>query len=210
MTVSFALGSASWQPTVNAFTIVAAETNALAVDQATIVMTIDSTPTASLDDVTGALQGAGVSGASFSGVSTGPLILGPGPGLNWSFSLVVPLSKLNSTLTQLTRAQQTLVQQSPGLVLAFNVSGLSSSQAQQPSCPDATLVAEALTQAQQVATAATLALGPVLSMATGQNLSAAVESGEFYSSTGLAAFTSGLPFSSVSVCLVKVRYQLLY
>jgi hypothetical protein len=73
--------------------------------------------------------------------------------LQWSFTLIAPLSKLNAVLTQLANAQQTIQPQSTGLSLTFYVFGLSSSQGQQPpSCPDATMVAEAPTQAQQVAT----------------------------------------------------------
>jgi hypothetical protein len=128
---------------------------------------------------------------------------------------VVPLSKLSSTLTQLTNAQQTIQQQSLGLNLTFFVSGLSSSQSQQPSsCPDASLVAEAQTQAQQVATAATLSLGPILAMSGGQNLggslSGVVLEGNIPISgiPGLAVLTNGS--SAASVCSVRVRYQLLY
>ena len=70
LTVSFALGSASYQPTVNTITIGASQTNTLPLDQTTIVIAVTSGLTTSLDEVTGALQGAGVTGATFSGVNT--------------------------------------------------------------------------------------------------------------------------------------------
>jgi len=221
LTVSFWLGSASFQPTVNTITIAASQTNALPLDQTTIVLNVTSGLTASLDDVAGALQGAGIAGANFSGVTVAPYVTNGSAGLSsldWSFTLVVPLSKLNSTLTQLTSALQTIQQQSVGLSLTFSVLGLSSSQAQQPpSCPDATLMAEAQTQAQQVAAAASLSLGPIQAVSGSQNLSGSLaavvlEGGSLSAttSTSVPSVSGEVPSSPASVCSVAVQYQLLY
>jgi uncharacterized protein YggE len=222
LTVSFWLGSASFQPTVNTITINASQTNALPLDQVTMVLDVASGLTASLDDVTGALQGAGIAGANFSGVNVVPYVSNGPAGsssLNWAFTLVVPLSKLNSTLTQLAGALQTIQQQSLGLSLTFSVLGLSSSQAPQPpSCPDTTLMAEAQTQAQQVATAAALSLGPIQAMSGSQNLSGSlaaevIEGGSLFAtttSTSVPSITGEVLSSPGFVCSISVQYQLLY
>jgi hypothetical protein len=125
-----------------------------------------------LDDITGALTAGGLSGANFTQVytTTSYTISGgvqtPQNMLIWSFTLTAPLSKLSGTLTQLVSAQQALAGNNSGLTLTFFVEGLQVSpqlQQSQP-CKQSDLLADAQAQAKQVAAAAGVSAGPILSI----------------------------------------------
>lgn len=78
-------------------------------------------------------------------------------------------------------------------------------------------MAEAQTQAQQVATAAALALGPIQAISGSQNLSGGlaavvIEGGSLSAttSTSVPSITGEVLSSPASVCSIAVQYQLLY
>ena len=93
----FALGAMFGQPEP-VITITASRTNNIQPDQVLIGLDVQSPTTAGLDDVTGALTGAGVSGANLTGVYTTTIYPTSGnppmpqAALVWSFTLTAPLA----------------------------------------------------------------------------------------------------------------------
>jgi hypothetical protein len=70
LTARYALGTMFGQPGPNSITITATRTNNIQPDQILVGLTVTSGTAAGLDDIAGALTGAGISGASFTGVYT--------------------------------------------------------------------------------------------------------------------------------------------
>jgi uncharacterized protein YggE len=227
LTVRFALGAMFGQPEPM-ITFTATRTNTFQPDQVLIGLSVQSPTTAGLDDITGALTGAGIAGATFTGVytNTSYLVSGgvqtPQTVLVWSFTLTAALSKLSATFTQLTSAQQTISGNNSGLTLTFYVEGLQPSQQlqQSQSCPQAALLADAQAQAKQVAAAAGVSAGAILSMAEGSTGTIAVPTvayrfGDF--TTGV--ITSGVGYASLlpspvlptpqPTCSLTVQFQLM-
>jgi hypothetical protein len=132
-----------------------------------------------LDDITGALTTAGISGANLTQVYTFQSQNGlqSQTWLVWSFTLTAPLSKLSATLTELVSAQQTISSNNSGLTLTFYVEGLQISPQLQQSqlCSQATLLADAQAQAKQVAAAAGVTSGAILSMSEGTSAGAILQ-----------------------------------
>ena len=175
LTARFALGAMFGQPEP-VITITATRTNAIQPDQVLIGLTVQSPTTAGLDDITGALTGAGVSGVNFTSVYTTVSYTSSGNAppaqqseLIWSFTLTAPIAKLSATLTQIISAQQAISANNSGLTLTFYVEGMQISQQLQQSqpCSQAALLADAQTQAKQVSAAAGVSAGAILSMAEG-------------------------------------------
>jgi hypothetical protein len=171
LTVRFALGMMFGQPEPN-ITITATRTNNIQPDQVLIGLSVQSPTTAGLDDILGALTGSGVSGANFTGVYTTTSYSISGgvqtahTALVWSFTLTAPLAKLSATLTQIRSAQQSISANNPGLTLTFYLEGTRVSpqlQQSQP-CSQAALLSDAQSWARQVATAAGVSAGPILSI----------------------------------------------
>jgi hypothetical protein len=130
-------------------------------DQVVFGLTVSSGATASLDQIVGALSGLGVTSANLNGVSNSTPTT-----LQWSFTLAAPLSNLSATIGSLTKLQQTIAQNNSGLTLTFIVNGTQVSQQlqQSQSCSNADLIADATAQAQKLAAAAGLTLGPILKL----------------------------------------------
>jgi len=161
LTTSFALGAPSSTSSITVTTTDAVPTPP---DQAAIYIYITSGPAGSLADISAALTDAGVTGATFAGISQLPLQAAPVDlmDLTWKFTETVPLANLKDTFAQLTTAARTISEGNSGLRLTFGAAGLSFSQL--PVCPQAELLSEAKSQAQNVATAAGVNAGPVLSL----------------------------------------------
>jgi uncharacterized protein YggE len=171
LTARFALGAMFGQPEP-VITITATRTNNIQADQVLIGLSIQSTTTAGLDDITSALTAAGVAGATFTGVTsfyTSTGIQPPQVALVWSFTLTAALAKLSATLAQIISAQQTISGNNSGLTLTFYVEGtqVSPQLQQSQTCPQAALLADAQAQAKQVAAAAGVSAGAILSMSEG-------------------------------------------
>ncbi len=216
LTVKFALGAMFGQPGPNAMTVTASRTLSPARDQVLILLSVGSGLNAGLDDITAALQAAGITGSAFSGVTTQPIpppiaspSPAPAPGLVWSFTLAVPLSKLAASLSQLSTAAQTFATR-PGLFLNFFVGGLLPSS--EPACPEADLLADARAYAQKLAAAAGVIAGGILSLTAGVDASVGlpvpvIRTGDFTSVSGfgLASFVLSAP---VPACSRTVQFQL--
>ena len=174
LTARYALGTMFGQPGPNTLTITAIRTSNIQPDQVLLGLSVTSDTTAGLDDITGALTSAGITDAAFARVYTTAVDATSGglptrqAALVWSFTLPAPLAKLSATLTQVISAQHTISVKNSGVSLSFYVEGLQVSpqlQQSQP-CSQAALLADAQARAKQVANAARVSAGPILSIAT--------------------------------------------
>jgi uncharacterized protein YggE len=219
LTVRFALGLMLGQPGPYAITITSSRSLNLQPDQVLFGINVNSGLTSNLDDVTGALQAAGISGASFSSVNTQPYGTTNGTPtqtfLQWTFTLAAPFAKLKDTLGLLSGAQQNMAKQGSGLSLSFFVQGLQvSPQLQQSqSCPEADLMSDARGQAQKVATAAGVSAGSILSMSDGSSPAAigvptaAFRAGDFLIADPFTSFVFAAPQPAYG-CSLNVQFQL--
>jgi uncharacterized protein YggE len=169
LTARFALGAMFGQPGPNSITITATRTNNIQPDQVLVGLNVTSGTTAGLDDITGVLRRAGISGEAFTGVSSDTVYnnYGTQTVLYWSFTQTEPLAQLAATLTKLSAAMQAVwVWKNPGVTFTFSVEGTQASPQLQQSqlCSQAALLADAQAQAKQVASAAGVSAGPILSM----------------------------------------------
>jgi uncharacterized protein YggE len=229
LTARFALGAMFGQPEP-VITITATRANNIQPDQVLIGLNVQSPTTAGLDDIIGALTGSGVSGASFTGVSTTTIysvsggVQTPQNQLVWSFTLTAPLAKLSAALTQVLSAQQTISGNNSGLTLTFYVEGteVSPQLEQSQPCSQAALLADAQAQAKQVAAAAGVSAGAILSMSEGALVPAALEVvPAFQTVSGIltSGVTGGLGFASFltptvlptprPTCSLTVQFQLM-
>jgi len=230
LTVRFALGAMFGQPGPNSITITATRTNAIQPDQVLIGLSVQSGTAAGLDDVTSALTGAGIAGTSFTGVYTTTIypssgLQAPQTKLVWSFTLTAPLAKLSATLTQILAAQQAISAKNSGLTLTFYVEGtqVSPQLRQSQPCSQTALLADAQAQATQVAAAAGVSVGSILSMAEGGSgglglapvPTAAYRFGDFTGvitsgGLGYASFvTPSVLTTPPPTCSLTVQFQLL-
>jgi hypothetical protein len=209
MLVSASLGSA--QTDSNSITVVASRNTSLQVDQAVFSVAVNSGLNASFEDALGALQGSGITVANFTGVNTAtgsftfnllnlpptailPITTSTPPGLQWSFTLAVPLSKIKDTITTLTTVQQNAAKKNNGLSVTFQVQGsqVSPQALQSQACALTDLIADARAQAQKLADAAGMGVGVILAM------SSATSAGS-YSIFGAASFPN---------CTLTVKFAL--
>jgi hypothetical protein len=129
-----------------------------------ISISVTSGISVGLDEIAGALTQAGVTGASFSGAYTAYTYDNkgnPNPFLQWYFTLTAPLATLKNTIAQLLSAAAAVSKQNPGVGLSFSTDGLQTSPQAQPACSQAALIADATGQAQALAGAAGVSVGPV-------------------------------------------------
>lgn len=169
-----------------------------------------SGPNISLDQAVAALSNSGITAANFVGVTGGTNSQSP---LHWLFTLVAPIAKIKATVASLTTLQRSIVQNNSGLTLAFLVQGTQSSPAsiQLQTCAAKDLVADALAQAQNVAAAAGLYIGPIIAISDGSSVTAVPTYAE-----RLGAFSIGNwinPTSwfnpTPSGCYIEVKFKLL-
>jgi hypothetical protein len=172
-------------------------------------LSVGSSTITTLEQVVAPLSGLGITSANLSGVASS---VTP-PGFQWSFTLAAPLSSLTATIGSIEKLQQTIGQNNSGLTLTFSVDGTEvSPQLQQAqSCSNSGLIADATAQAQKLAAAAGLALGPIRSLS---NAPLAQAYAEIYAAPGLAVVTNRLgdfvlsSFSSPLTCSLTVQFQL--
>jgi hypothetical protein len=168
----------------NAVTVTASNTASLQPDQILYSIQVSSGLGASLSDVVAAVQGLGITSANFTGIGTVNTVVNgqPTQNLTWFFSLAAPLTSSKATIAQITAVQQTIAAAKNGFSLSFTVQGTQVSQQlqQSQSCVLSSLLAQARTQAQSLATAAGFKLDAVQAMSStvttsvsgqGQNLS---------------------------------------
>jgi len=159
--------------------------------------------TAGIDDVLARVSATGITAADLTNVFSF------GAGVGWFFALPVPLAQASAATTLLTQPEQ-----QSGQAVSFNVQGAQVSQALQQSqpCSQANLVADAQTQAQNLAAAAGFTVGPVLAVSDGrlaQQPTSVVEAGRFAATIPLLSpyFVPLLPPSTVT-CTAVVKFQL--
>jgi hypothetical protein len=173
LSVRFGLGTVAMPSLPYSITVTASRPLAVQPDEVSVQLSVTSNVNTALDDITAALQQAGISGAAFTGVNTSTFYLGTPPApqsqLQCSFTMAAPLAKIKDTFTVLLAAQQALSKASPALGLSFYGAGtLVSPQLQQSlTCPDTDLVNNARTAAQKIGSAAGVSVGPILSVSGG-------------------------------------------
>jgi Protein of unknown function (DUF541) len=206
----------------NVLTVTATRSLNLQPDQAALMVNVTTSVTTSLDDVLSALQPTKIAVASFSGVGTtfsglsvsSPATGGPSETWTWTFTPTVPLAGLPAFLASLATVQQALSQAVNPMDLEFYVQGasLSSQLLASNPCPYAAVFSDAQTQAQKVAAAAGIALGPVVAMTDGYGTAIQGSYEEFavaslISVTGaLTAFVS--PVAPAPPCTMVVQFKL--
>jgi uncharacterized protein YggE len=183
ITVKFALGLQIWEsaPTI---TISASQSAGPQPDQAIVSVAVYSGLAMGLDDVTGALQSVGITGATLVAIETTTTYTGTGnsqPSLVWLFDLPTPISSLGSVLAHLTTAGQAFQKQNSTLSVTFSVGGVLPSQP--VSCAAPALLAQAQSQAQLVAAAAGAQVGAVLNLVTANN-ALVIDGGDIIAQSG--------------------------
>jgi uncharacterized protein YggE len=215
LNVKFALGGMIGQPGPNSITITATRTTSTPPDQALIGINLTSGLTVGLDDVTAALTGAGITGATFTGVGNTTIYVTngnqtqPQSALVWQFTLTAPLAKLKDSLAPLPGAQQTIAKQNSGLTLSFFIEGTQlSAQAQQAQpCSQSDLMSDARTQAQKVAVAAGVVAGPILSISDTGVQGIALASRFAFGISGIF-YAPAIVSTPSATCSLTVQFQL--
>ena len=174
-------------------------------DQVVFNLAVTSSLSTNLDQIVGALSGVGITSSDLTGVGNNS---NP-PTLQWNFTLAVPIGNLTANISSLVKLQQTITQNNSGLNLTFLVDGTQVSQQlwQSQSCSNADLISDATVQAQKVAAAAGVTLGPIIHLSNAPM--AAASSGEVaVRNVYLTDFLLGVPPSPVT-CSLVVQFQLL-
>lgn len=200
LTASYALSTAQPGPRTLIATASQPITSA-APDQVTVELNVTSPLTATFSSITAALKKAGITGVTFTGATENSQRSLLEQALSWRFSETVPITNLVATLAKLTAAERQL----GGLHLTFGPAGVSYSQP--PACPEAGLLSQAQTLAQNAAAAAGASAGPLLSMSSGgAGVPTAAERlgtvATFFNSIGPAPVTN-------TNCTLTAQFQLL-
>jgi uncharacterized protein YggE len=192
-------------------TIQASRSVNLTPDQVVFAVSVSAGPTTSLDQIVAALASSGITATNFVGVTGGADNQSP---LQWLFTLAAPLTKIKATIA-LTVLQQSIAHNNSGLTLMFQVqrTQFSPESIQSQSCAAKDLVAGAQTQAQNVAAAAGLYVGPIVAISDGSSAmpTFAARVGDFLignwiNPTGLW-YNPTPPGCSVEVKFKLLRYQ---
>ena len=173
ITVKFGLGYTYSGTGPNLISISLQQTTGPQVDQAVVALGVVSPLTSGLDDVTSALQGVGITGANFVGLSTTSNLATTTPQtvLGWTFELTTPIANIGSLMQQLLAAEEALQNANSVYSLAFAAAGAYSSQPL--SCSQSSLLTTAQNDAQQLAGAAGVNAGSVLTLTAGSSVPAA-------------------------------------
>ena len=206
----------------NTLTVTASRSISFQPDQVVVGIYVDAPLNLVLDDILGALDGAGLTAADLAGVGTSSGAPNQPQRTAWTFTRAVPFSKLNATLATLTAIQQ---KRSPaGIAVTFFVQGSQVSPELQASqaCPLPSLVSDTRAKAQQLAGASGFTVGPILSISDGSSSGAigvpqAIYGGVLSASVpvamvgvvGVGTFTS-LISQVAPNCSMTVQFKLLH
>jgi hypothetical protein len=198
-------------------TITATRSVAVQPDQALLSLTVTSSLETNLDQIVSPLSGLGITPLNLTGVDNTSVSNFGAPMLQWNFNLAVPLSNLTATIASLTNLVPNIAQNSSGLTLSFDVAGVQTSAQAQASqqaqtCTNANLISDATAQAQKLAAAAGMTLGPILRLATAPS-PAIVPAGVAGATYALLVpanvyFAPGV-YSEPSTCSLTLQFQLL-
>lgn len=157
-----AASAAFGQPDSNVLTITASRQLNVQPDQVTLSVYVVSDPDRSLDQVLAFLQGAKIAATDLSNVGT--VVNSFSSQLQWIFTPTVSFSALNATASALGG----LPANGPIAVQAFYVNATASPQSSaSQSCPYPSLINDAQVQAQKLAAAAGVTVGPIVSLVQG-------------------------------------------
>jgi hypothetical protein len=187
-------------------------------DQASLIVNVTSSVNTALADVLTALQTTNISTANLTSIGTtngSGSASGNNEAWYWTFTITVPLSGLKAILASLAMVQQSLPAAQNAMTVDYFLQGASFSPqllASNP-CPYTAVFSDAQTQAQQVATAAGVTLGPVVALSDGSGMATqpAVEytTGVVGLLTSGAYFVEGQPAApSAPSCTMEVKFKL--
>lgn len=190
----------------NTLTITATRSIAIQPDQLVFGLTVSSGTGTSLNQIVAALASLGITSVNLSGVANNS------PGLQWSFTLAVPISNLTATINSLTTLQNTITQNNSGLTLTFIINGTEVSQQFQQSqqaqtCTNANLISDATAQAQKLASVAGMTVGPILQLFNVPLTGSVVPNN--YAVAVLGIVFNPVTYSAPVTCSLSVRFQLL-
>lgn len=181
-------------------------------DQTTFLITIQSPITTSLDDLMGALQGSGLTLASFSNVYSVQQYANNGKPANllleWNFQLAVPLAGMKSEVAALLALVTSLGQGQTPLTLSYQAQGTQvSNQAQVQSCGFGDLFSAVVTKAQQIAGAANQKAGGVTALSSSVNtqIGPAATTPYVIPSCSLTAMFGPVPQTASSITVTASR-----
>jgi hypothetical protein len=207
----------------NVLTVTATRNLNLQPDQATLMVNVTTSVNTSLDDVLAALQPTKITvasfafvGTAFSGSASGNSLAAGvlNEGWMWTFTPTVPLPGLPAALASLAKAQPVLSQSSNPMDLEYYVQGasLSSQLLASNPCPYTAVFSDAQTQAQKVAAAAGITLGPVVALSDGSGtvgqlsgvyIGFAIAAGQLTAGNFVESLPPTTPF-----CTLVVQYSL--
>jgi len=188
----------------NSVTVTASSSATLQPDEVVFSIQVGSGVTATLNDIVAALQGTGITSANFTGINSVQEVSGalpPMPMEIWLFTLAAPLAKIKDTVAQLTGVQQMITKQNNGLQMSFSVQGTQVSQQLQQSqpCVLSDLLANARTQAQNLASAEGFTLDVI------QAMSSTISTSVSGQGQGFSSFRLG---AAAAPCTVTVKFGL--
>jgi len=190
-------------------TIQASRSVNLPPDQIVFSVSVSAGPNTSLDQIVAALSNSGITTANFVGVTGGTDNQSP---IQWLFTLAAPVTKIKATIASLTALQQSIANNNSGITLSFQVQGtrFSPESIQSQTCAAKDLVSDAQTQAQNVAAAAGLYVGPIVAISDGSSAmpTFTARAGDFF--VGNSIYTTGLWFDPTPPgCYIEVKFKLL-
>jgi uncharacterized protein YggE len=187
-------------------TIQASRSMNLTPDQAFFSVSVSASPDAGLDQIVAALSGLGITASNLSSM----FAMDNQSSLQWSFTLAVPFTKMKATIATLTALQQAITKNNSGMSLAFGVQGtrVSPESIQSQTCAAKDLVADALAQAQKVAAATGLAIGPIVAISDGSSATSPAYVANAWFAVGLPSFLLGYT-TMPSGCSLEVKFKLL-
>jgi uncharacterized protein YggE len=187
-------------------TIAATRSINVQADQVVFGLSVNAAATTNLDQIVAALATLGITSANLTDVGTN---FDP-PGVLSNFTLAVSFSSLTATIGALTKLEETIAQNNSGLALTFSVNGTQVSQQLQQSqtCSNSDLIADATAQAQKLAAAAGVTLGPILKLSNVPLVPSALVGTIAERLGSFSDFLLGYVPSPVT-CSLSVQFQLL-
>jgi hypothetical protein len=155
----------------NSLTVTVSRASNPQADQAQYSVYVNTGLDKTLDDVLAAVQPVGLTIANLLTVSTLSVLSSNGPGLQWTFTLVAPLSGTGATIASLTNLQKTIAKTKSGIALSFTLQGtqVSSQALQSQTCSLAGLLMDANGKAQSLAGASQRFVSGLVALATSVN-----------------------------------------
>jgi hypothetical protein len=153
-------------------TVTASRSANLQPDQVVFGVSVDSALDVTREQVLAAVQGAGITLANFTSVSTVQRYQTTNQQtqllLEWSFSLPVALSSMKSTIGLMSAVQTSIATAGNGLALSFSIQGtqVSAQLQQSQTCSLADLISDARAQGAKMAGAAGMSLGAIQAMSS--------------------------------------------